>query len=421
MPKKFISFLGAIPYEPARYYFSGDSSMMASPTPYVQEAIFEKALADWQPADKVVIFTTEEAKNKNYHHRITRKEGLLENKGLEHVLKRLNNQGQIGSFEAASIPNGNTEEEIWEVFQAVFQHIEDGDELYFDITFGFRSLPMLGIVLLDYARTLRQVEVRKIFYGNFEAGRVRQKPGQLVEAPVLDLTSFAQLQDWTAASRLFLQGGNAEPIADLAEQHNPEISRNLRLFAPAILTCRGMQLARDIDISSFKQLVDTSLGLPIAAQLRPLLSKIQEKLAPFSTGNTRNGLIAVRWCIDNGLIQQGYTFLLETIISLALERIFEEDMLADLNYRNAVSAALNGISPNNKKLRISIPKPEYEFICDYIGRCNGLAELFQQLTGKKGLRNDINHCGFRDTYASPATLKEELTGLYEQFLEIHLF
>lgn len=421
MPKKFISFLGAIPYEKARYYFDNNQASLAEPTHYVQEAIFEKVLNDWQPSDRVFIFTTEDAKYKNYHHRITKNDGLLENQGLEHILQRLSNKGRIGSFEAILIPNGNSEEEIWQVFQTVFQHIQEGDDLYFDITYGFRSLPMLGMVLLDYARTIYQAGIRRIFYGNYEAGRALQKPGELVEAPVLDLTPFAQLQEWTAAARSFLQGGNAEPVARLTEQNNPEISRNLRLFAPAILTCRGLQLSRDIDISSFKNLVNTNLGLPIKAQLRPLLEKIQEKLEPFSSDNLRNGLHAVKWCIDNGLIQQGYTFLLETIISLVLERVFEGDALTNLRYRNAVGTALNGLSPDYPNLRIEIPKAEYEFVYDYVNRCEGLSELYQKMTGKEGLRNDINHCGFREPYASPATLKDELEGLYEQFLQIYLF
>ena len=65
MPRKFISFLGAIPYEESRYYFNGDKTQLAAPTAYVQEAIFEQELNNWQPTDEVIIFTTEEAKQKN--------------------------------------------------------------------------------------------------------------------------------------------------------------------------------------------------------------------------------------------------------------------------------------------------------------------------------------------------------------------
>jgi CRISPR-associated Csx2 family protein len=421
MPRKFISFLGAIPYEPTRYYFDGDATDLATPTPYVQEAIFEKVLSNWQPTDQVLIFTTDDAKQNNYHHRITRKEGLLENQGLEQILQRLSQQGRIGKFEAIPIPNGNSETEIWSVFQTVFQHIQPGDELYFDITYGFRSLPMLGMVLLDYARTiyLDEVKIQRIFYGNYEAGRALQKAGELVEAPVLDLTPFAELQQWTAAARAFLQGGNAEPLAVVTEPHNPEISRNLRLFAPAILTCRGLQLSMDMDISSFKTLVDSSLNSPIAVQLRPLLEAIQQKLAPFSSQNLRNGLAAVQWCIENGLVQQGYTFLQETIVSLVIERVFSLDALTHTELRTDVGTALNNWLPDDPNLRIKINREDYIAAYNYVKSCTGLSALYRKLTGKIGLRNDINHCGFKDSYAMPDTLTAELDHLYRQFLTIH--
>ena len=422
MPRKFISFLGAIPYEPARYFFDNNVTFLSEPTVYVQEAIFEKVLNDWQPTDDVIIFTTDQALQNNYQNRIIRGEGLLEGEGLEQILQRLSQQGRIGSFSAVNIPNGNTEEEIWAVFQTVFQSIAEGDELYFDITYGFRSLPMLGMVLLDYVRTLKQVKIRRIFYGNYEAGRNNQRPGEVVHAPVLDLTPFAQLQEWTAAAQSFLQGGNAEPIAVLTQQNNPEISRNLRLFAPAILTCRGLQITKDIDISSFKTLVDSSLTLPIAAQLRPLLEKIQEKLSPFSTDNLQNGLNAVKWCIDNGLIQQGYNFLQETIVSIVLERALSPEHLTNRKYRTHAGAALNGINPNRLKLKQDerIPDDEYIHLCEYVKKHRGLIGLYKKLTGHDGLRNDINHCGFKVGYAMPSTLKDELNSLYQEFIKFNL-
>jgi len=420
MSRKFISFLGAIPYEETRYFFNGDNTQLAAPTAYVQEAIFELELNNWQPTDEVIIFTTEEAEQKNYHNRITRSLGELEGQGLEKILYQLSKQGRIGSYKAVYIPHGNTEEEIWAVFQTVFQHIEEGDQLFFDITYGFRSLPMLGMVLLDYARTLRNVQIERIYYGNYEAGRALQKPGELVLAPVLDLTPFSKLQEWTAAAKAFLNGGNAEPIAALAEQNNPEISRNLRLFAPAILTCRGRQLAEDIDISSFKSIVDSSMESPIAAQLRPLLGKIQEKLSPFESKNLRNGLHAVKWCIDNGLIQQGYTFLQETIISLVVEKVFSRSRLTDKNFREDTGTALNNMSPNTPNLRIKTSPAEYEIVFKFVSGKAGLSKLYKKLTGPNGLRNDINHCGLNSTYATPAQLSEELNTLYKAFSAIDL-
>ncbi len=419
MARKFISFLGAVPYEDTRYFFNNNPDLLAQPTSYVQEAIFEIELNTWQPSDKVFIFTTEEAREKNYINRITRNKDnpMIEGQGLENILGQLQKRGLIGDYSAKLIRNGNSEEEIWEVFQTVFSEIEEGDELYFDITYGFRSLPMLGMVLLDYARALKNVTIKKLYYGNYEAGRANRIEGELVHAPVLDLTPFARLQEWTSAAIIFLNGGNAEPLARLTEEQNPEISDNLREFTRAILTCRGIQLAEVIDISFFKSHVADNLASPIAAQLRPLLEKTKEKLAPFESKNLNNGLHAVQWCIDNGLVQQGYTFLQETIVSLVLEKVFK-DRLTNFSYRSATGVAIRGkYTPSDKHLKIDIPVHDYAMIFDYVARYPEMQKIYNKLTR---LRNDINHCGLNESDATPQRLSNDLKTLYAQFCEIKL-
>lgn len=420
MPRKFISFLGSAVYQPMEYFFNQDENELATPTPYVQEAIIEKAIDTWDADDEILIFTTIDANHKNYKNRIVfnpyPKTELLEGQGLESVLNRLQQEGKIGKFRAVHIEDGTSEQEIWAVFQTVFSELTKEDELYFDITYGFRSLPMLGMVLLDYAQTIHNIKISKIFYGNFEARKPSKTQSNKMIAPVLDLTAFAELQSWTAASRAFLKGGNAEQLADLCALHNPAISDNLRQFAPAILTCRGTKLHRDLDISSFKNLVDSTLNSSITAQLRPLLGKVQEKLAPFESNNVLNGLHAVQWCIDNGLIQQGFTFLQETIVSLVIERTLSSDFVTDVDYRNDVSSAVGNYSysPRIKKLS----KTTYSRLLDYVSVREPLTEVYKRLTGKRGFRNDINHCGFRENYADPLNLKKELLNLYNQIKDI---
>ncbi|MEZ4955206.1 MAG: TM1812 family CRISPR-associated protein [Saprospiraceae bacterium] len=136
----FISFLGAIPYYDTQYYWQPNRSDLSAPLPYVQEAIIRNCLPAWSEGDKVYIFTTEEAKRNNYDHRIlsfdraTNTPKLAENKGLAAVLEQLKAEGKISDYEPVIIPNGYTEQEIFQVFQRVFERIEPGAEIYFDIT-----------------------------------------------------------------------------------------------------------------------------------------------------------------------------------------------------------------------------------------------------------------------------------------------
>src|SRR5690606_12368407 len=126
------------------------------------------------------------------------------------------------------IPDGISESEIWGIFQIVFDQLQNKDEIIYDVTHSFRSLPMLGIVLLQYAKFLKNINVRGIFYGAFEK---LGNPSEIEKnypipserkVPLLNLTSFSLLQDWTIAGNNFLKLGNAEVLEKISsERFNP--------------------------------------------------------------------------------------------------------------------------------------------------------------------------------------------------------
>jgi CRISPR-associated Csx2 family protein len=438
MPKVFISFLGAIAYERTQYYFA-DKNNTSSPTPYVQEAIFEKMLAPiWSKEDKLFICTTPDAYNNNYVNRIVKyntatqqSEYSPDKDGLEMALSRLKAAGTIAHFDNIPIANGNTVGEIWSVFEAIHEklrHLPPQSSVYFDITYGFRSLPMLGIVLLNYIRTLYNIKVEYVFYGNFEVGRQEKndfiqektKQGATKEAidvlkatppcsPILDLRPFAELQAWTTAAQSFFNSGNASLLSELVQPANPVLAQNLSDFTEAILTCRGKMLTQDLDVNSFKTLVNLGRSTGYEAQLKPILERVEEKLEKFESQNTRNGFAAVEWCIDNGLVQQGYTFLQETTVSYVLESVFGKSFLLEHDYRDATNAALNGYKKRNGRVPM---EEETTKVFNFVKAKKGLREHYTKLTGNKGLRNDINHAGFKEKYATPSQLRNDLKDIY---------
>lgn len=422
MAKKFITFIGATKYEDTQYYFNNNENNISSPFCYVQAAIFEKVLTDWGNNDSVFVFTTKDAAYCNYQNRLIKafpKKEVLPNEGLESELKKLKSRGKIGSYENVEIPDGNDEQEIWEIFQRIFDKINPNDELYFDITNGFRSLPMLGMVLLDYAKALKGITPKAIFYGNFEAGRAKKtEADKYVKAPVIDVTSFANLQAWTTAAQAFLKGGNAHFLSDLIKPTNPNLANNLTDFTEAILTCRGKMLTQDLDINSFKNLVSLSHSTTYEKQLANILKAIENKLTDFYSQNTRNGFKAVDWAIENGLIQQGYTFLLETIISYVVEATNGISYVNDHIYRDCAAAALQRF-PNIRNNGTPQTANIVANMRTFVNSKRRLSTTYKDnLAGKEGLRNDINHCGYKNNYASPARLKEDLKTVFNEFKQI---
>lgn len=51
----------------------------------------------------------------------------------------------------------------------IFNVVNKNDELYFDITHSFCSVPMIAILVANFATTVSGASIKRLFYGNFEA------------------------------------------------------------------------------------------------------------------------------------------------------------------------------------------------------------------------------------------------------------
>jgi CRISPR-associated Csx2 family protein len=434
--KIFLSFLGATPYHDTAYYFPKQENTALAH--YVQEPILRHLAAKGLVMDEVYIFTTPEALQYNYRNAIksidfkTKQPVVVENTGLASRLQILQDEGLLQHFEYKMIANGANEKEVWTIFQTVFQCLQAGDEVYFDITFGFRSLPMLGIVLLHYANVVENaIEMKAIYYGNYEAGRavqdeeirlavenksdesaleaLRKTP---IAAPILDFISFAELQKWTLGAHTFLKLGNATDLGTLIKPNNTGLAENLVRLNQAVLTCRGSELIKDIDIQQIRnELIAESEKLDIKAQLLPLIEKINAKLKPFENETVENGFAAVEWCIQHGWVQQGYTFLQETVISYIITQIIGIEKINNVMIRNGVNAILNHTKENKWKDDadfIAAARVTLQFFKDNKPKSSELKKYYGKLTGATGLRNDISHCGYNDNGNTSEMLTADL-------------
>jgi CRISPR-associated DxTHG motif protein len=438
MPKKFfLSFLGPTPYQNTDYYWLPDRSDTGTPIPYVQEAIIRKCLPDWSAEDKIYLFTTNDAKENNYDNR-NRREGVEKGKGLKNTLSSLQAEGRIHHFESIIIPEGHNEEELFRIFQIIFDTLEPEAEIYLDITFSFRSLPMLGIVLLNYAKNVIEAKVKAIYYGNYEAGRAEQQlqiknaqhkqldqsaieqlKQRPVRAPILNLLSLSILQDWTVAANEFIKLGKATSLANLVQETQPDLAKQLVDLEQSIATCRGQLLTQELDVTKLKKRLLDSQNESIQEQLKPLLNKIEQKIKLFEDKKILgNGFAAVEWCIQHGMVQQGITFLLETLVSFLIEKTVGPEKIKELRWRDFAGGALKGFQLDKFKpqygSRQMLPAEQdiYWLMTDEVNQVEGLVDLTWELVGKEGIRNDINHGGFTPTYLTPEALTEKLRGMF---------
>ncbi|MFP7756014.1 TIGR02221 family CRISPR-associated protein [Thermodesulfobacteriota bacterium B35] len=393
--KVFITFLGTGKYTTCNYTLEGKGKV--DEVEFIQEAMARMVCKDFGPDDRFCVFLTNAAREKHWPK-------------LE---KRLADCGLRAKIKPVSIPDGGSEEELWHIFSTVVDQFEQGDRVIFDITHGFRSLPMLGMVLLPYARLLKGIEVDGIYYGAFEvlgpAFKVKEMPMAERNAPVFDLTSFADLLDWTAAVQEFVRHGNPAGIADLlkgeagprlgaSRGNDPEartwrdLGNCLAEIAGQITTSRGAEIVKGNYFGHLGERVAECSGIEVPPPFRPLLDRIAEKAAPFGRDQAANCLAAVRWCLEHGLVQQGLTMLQEGVITILVERFGldwgrEED-------RELVSGAvfvLNKGTPRKEWKQVLQKRPE---LVERIHADTLVRNLAPVLDRLGQARNDINHGGF---------------------------
>ena len=165
----FLSVLGVAFYETCQYR---KDDFTGSETLFVQKSLLEylQQQENWGGEnDLVLMLLTDLARKNNWDKNLkTRFCAKLQKEvayqGLEKILLDMNL-----SYQDIAIPDGKDSEQMWEIFEVIFDELQEGDELYLDITNSFRYLPMLLVVLVNYAKLLKNVKVKAIFYGNYEA------------------------------------------------------------------------------------------------------------------------------------------------------------------------------------------------------------------------------------------------------------
>jgi CRISPR-associated Csx2 family protein len=419
--KVFISFLGTNNYVNVLHQF--EDGTLTTPSRFVQEAILDKVAAEWTENDKIFIFLTDDSRKTNWKNDGQRSIfEECERIGLEQILM---SKPYWSICHPKPIEEGYNNDEIWNIFQTVYDLIEKDDEIYFDITHAFRSIPIFANTLLNYARFLKNTKVKSIYYGAFEklgfANEVRKMLLEERIATVLDLTDIVGLQEWTSAAHLFIKTGQTELIANLIYD---EETNSLKKFSSEIYEVRGLNIYSGINAVAVRdELVSIEQPYSPFDEIKKLLLSYFQN---FTLDSIDNLYQAVKYCYEFNLVQQGLTIFNELIISKVLIEIGYKDInqLLDKTLRNVVSGAL---SINSKdRFDFELYKNEDDTIPERVTKLVG--EVFNLVKRKKiyelfnsvahGCRNDINHSGFRKEAKPIGYFREKLNEYIEKYEKV---
>jgi len=414
MTRKLITFLGTGKYEKCEYHLD---HLFALPTKYIQEAIVDLYLKMDKPIDEVHILLTPEAKEKHW----------LVEEGLSSRLQNYENRGLI--IKTHDISSDQNIENIWKLFDTIVNRMEKDDLIVFDITHSFRFQPMLALLSLHFARVTKQVKIDGIYYGLYDPNK---EPKVF---PIIDLTSFTDMQDWITNVYAFTKTGRVEGLTEWIKEKEQTIRREERKTTPDLKNIRklaerwqelmaALQTNRSKDLpekarealQSIESLKDENIMLrPAFLPINELLTKVENDIRDIAKDDLIfSGLSAIEWCQKHGLYQQAYTMAEELVVTTVCIKynIDYEDKDSRIHVARTITAAIK--TKDEKNTEFINNESVNKEIALHLLKFPKLLEKQKTIIDN---RNDINHAGWKTERLSSVKLVKHFDKLYDELKE----
>lgn len=259
----------------------------------------------------------------------------------------------------------------------IVDYLQEGDELYIDITHSFRSLSLFLFLILTFLNDLEQekkIKIKGVFYGMLDI------IGEVGYAPVVNLRSLFDLTQWIKGAYSLKSFGNGYLIAQLLEeQGETELADRIKKLSEAI-NINYLPTIRQRSIDLKTSLQDRGFSSPFK-YLRNILDKFTQQFSSRAERECDFQLKLAGWYFENRRYATGYITLAEAIITYLCE-IKGKDMRSESERKEM------------KKLLYTYPNTE-------------LAKLYFKVNP---IRNGIAHAlidGRRDSYSDAIARAKE--------------
>lgn len=157
---------------------------------------------------------------------------------------------------------GMNTNEIFENFNMMMEIgniLNNGDEIYLDITHSFRSNAMWMFLVINYITDVldKNIEIKMISYGMFEAKYEKEikENGEnikLVISPIVNLKAFFDLMNWIKGANELKNYGNAYTILEMIE--DDDVNKKIKTFSNSINLNYIGTIKRNLE--SIKKIID---------------------------------------------------------------------------------------------------------------------------------------------------------------------
>lgn len=137
-----------------------------------------------------------------------------------------------GKVEGRLTTYGMNASEIFKNFNIIMNLnniLNDGDEVYIDITHSFRSNAMWMFLVINFIDDIidKKITIKEISYGMLEVARANNNI-----TPVVDLSSFYKLLKWIKGANAFKKYGNSYDLLDIIS--DDDIRKKLNNFSESM-------------------------------------------------------------------------------------------------------------------------------------------------------------------------------------------
>ncbi len=412
---KIISFLGFTKYRHTTYLHPKyEKNQSSCETEFIQEALVEF----YDPGILYVLLTNK------VENEIPQGKDKTNWRSLQDKLA--NKQIKIEPIK--NIPETGSPENIWYIFNQITECLEDGDRIIFDITNGFRSLPVVALLAISYLKVVKNVKIEGLVYGAFDP-----KNNQ---TPIYDLLPIIGLLDWITATDKFIKTGNGQELSGLIKESDRDNLDNLSLAQNINNIAQGLHLLRPINV------MEEAVKLPDnIAKVAPTVS---QSIPPFATLLQRveadygkYGLIAPAEFKTNGkealskmlAMAEWYKEKEQYVQALSLAREWLPSLLCwhfglnvlDKGDRDEMELLLLGGTLKDRQtkevLRVGIYLDRWQQEITEAKR-KQLNKIWTGNNSITNLRNDVLHSGFRKNSRDTKEIIKQIDFTFSQLRDI---
>ena len=431
--KVFISFLGTNNYVECKYLFDGKESC---PVRFVQEVLIENLCREWTEDDKILIFCTSQEKtgvkgSKEINWEDNGQDKPLEEIekiGLKHRLDDLVARIHLrASIEEVDIEAGFSESEVWGIFDTVYAKLERDDQIYFDVTHAFRSIPLLSVVLFNFSKFMLGTQVMSILYGAFEklgpAFLVRKMSVEQRLSPVLDLSNIVRLQEYNQFASSLREFGKVAALGDAVAgvcggQVLKQLSKSIKDMDGLIQTINLKEIKKGQFIKKFREQLQVAKRRErLPKPILQVLKQLEQETQGFQTDSFANIEAAIRWTVSHDMLMHSFPLTQEYIVYRIADKLSDlkpesMDMKA---FRQFVAPLLGMPDKSFRSRQWGYPLNAYPRLASYFATLPMITALRPSYNQLTSARNSLAHANGSYTFTD---LKEKYIPQIEESVKV---